>query len=227
MTKYNFQDLLNAANSSFNNFSNNEVSRLSSSDEELYSALANIVAVRHLYSLYPIEYGCFLTERNVLVKAKQLDKAHPFVRALMPENLREQFRSKISLYGQVVDIIVNLNIDYSNVIEWLKTPEDVKGDGKSVSGLLKALAFKNPINGKKSKPKPQKPESKTANDNATPRFIIIDEPVDLATQLAFGSELYACSKDETGKLTFIKVNTTSDQLLAAIMAASEATAIAA
>ena len=134
-----FTQLTQNALNAVNGFVSGERSRLTQHTNELYSAIADVVAVRYARELYPVEYGTFVIQRGVLATDSKMSKPHVLIQALFNECDRKDFAARISIYGQTVAAIETIGIPVGEIANWMATPEEM--NGVKLTGLAKARAY--------------------------------------------------------------------------------------
>jgi len=204
-----FTELTQNALNAVNGFVSGERSRLTQHTNELYSAIADVVAVRYARELYPVEYGTFVVQRGIHVADSKMAKPHVLVQALFNDGDRKDFAARISIYGQTVSAIETLGIPVGEIANWMATPEEM--DGVKLTGLAKARAHFRIQNGKVR----AKPTDRIAQD--TTPLAAIRPPVDVETMLTFDNvRLFIGRTDEQGNTEIHPIDCEPNTLLHAL-----------
>jgi hypothetical protein len=204
-----FTTLTENALKAVNGFASGERSRLTQHTNELYSAIAEVVAVRYVRELYPVEYGTFIIDRGVFVPDSKISKPHVLIQALFNDGDRKDFAARISIYGQTVSAIETLGIPVGEIANWMATPEEL--EGVKLTGLAKARAHFRIQNGKVR----AKPGVSITEDTAP--LAAIRPPVDVETMLTFDNvRLYIGRTDEEGNTEIHPIDCNPNTLLHAL-----------
>ena len=204
-----FTELSQNALNAVNGFVSGERSRLTQHTNELYSAIAEVVAVRYVRELYPVEYGTFIIDRGVFVPDSKISKPHVLIQALFNDGDRKDFAARISIYGQTVSAIETLGIPVGEIANWMATPEEL--EGVKLTGLAKARAHFRIQNGKVR----AKPGVSITEDTAP--LAAIRPPVDVETMLTFDNvRLYIGRTDEEGNTEIHPIDCNPNTLLHAL-----------
>jgi hypothetical protein len=149
-----------------------ENQRQTSRWDETCETLTRVLPYAQILVQNPAALAKFCCDNGIKLDGRASDDLfQPLVKALFPKEERADRRSLITLHAQMLWVWTKECVKPHEAVRWLNEPEDVKGDGKSVSGSKKIRAYWNKYHPQNSR--------KKSTDTERPKAV--DEEVSKAT----------------------------------------------
>ena len=132
-----FNTALNNAESAIKTFVDGEHTYAANLEKAAYNIVCKLVELQKAAENHPKEYDAFLVEREVKVTKKTGNPYHATMRALVPTNIRHEYRQRITYYAQVAYVLNDRKV--ADVHSWFAEPEEV--GNVVLTGLSKAVAI--------------------------------------------------------------------------------------